>query len=243
MTSPAASLDQALAAALNVDRGAIPGFVRPARETLGKPPFEQQFLESCRRSLQALIGGAKDRGILQVCSSRQDEGRSSVAAAMALALVRTYGERVAVLDLDFTGDGLTRLFSVAGAPGLADWLEGGDRLRIVIGGSNRLLHLLPAGQYYRDPALLYSKVIRCEVVETFHRHFPWVVMDLPPLLVEPAATQLIPLGEWRVLVGRYRQTVLQDLGEAADLFRHHGATGFVLAGDASRVPGWIRRLI
>ena len=243
MTLPGASLDQALVAAIHAERRAIPGFVKRAGETLGKPPFEHKFLEGCRRSLQALVGGAADGGVLQVCSSRHDEGRSSVAAGMALALARTYGERVAVLDLDFTGNALTRLFSVSLYPGLADWLEGGERLRVVIGGSNRLLYLLPAGQHYRDPALLYSEVLKRKVVETCVRNFPWVVMDLPPLLIEPAGAQLIPLGRWRILVGRYRETILQDLEETVEMFQHQGTTGFVLTGDSSRVPSGIRRLI
>jgi Mrp family chromosome partitioning ATPase len=243
VTPQIGSLDHALAAALNADRGAIPGFVRPAGEGLGKPDLQQPFMDRCRQSLHALISRQEGGGVLQVCSARQDEGRAGVAAAMAVSLVRTYGERVALLDLDFTTGRLSRIFGVNPAPGMADWLEGAERLRMVAGGANRLLHLLPAGQHYRDPALLYSELLRREVVETFLRHFAWLVMDLPPLLVEPAAAQLSPLADWRVLVGRYQQSTLSDLEEAAAQFQGHGVTGFLLTGDRSHVPGWIRRTI
>jgi Mrp family chromosome partitioning ATPase len=237
------SLDQALQAAVDPDRVAIPGFVRPTGETLGRPDLQQPFLDRCRRSLQALISGPEVGGVLQVCSPRNDEWRASVSAAMAISLVRTYGERVALLDLDFATGGLTRVFSVNPVPGMADWLEGGERLRVVAGGPNRLLHLLPVGQHYRDPALLHSEIARRQVIETLMRHFTWVVMDLPPLLTEPSAAHLLPFADYRVLVGRYRQTVLRDLEETAEQFGTQGQTGFLLTGDTSRVPRWIRRLI
>ena len=244
MTMPA-SLDQAIEAALGVARGtAIPGFVRPTGESLNRPVWEQHFFESCRRSLQTLIHGPDDRGVLQVCSAGPNEGRSTVTAAMAVALGRIYGEPVALIDADFTRTGdLSRVFAVEPAPGLADWLAHSERLRVIAGGSNRQIYLVPAGRHYRDPAWLYRDLVQHGVVETFLQHFRWVVMDLPPLVVEPAGAQLLALGHWHVLVGRYRHTTMRDLEEAAELLQRSPATGFVLTGETSRVPGWLRRLI
>lgn len=242
MTLPATSIDDALDAALH--RGGMTGFARPVGEALGKPPWSQQFFESCRRALDTLVSGS-DGGVLQVCSCGQDDDRSSVAAAMSLSLCRTYGERVALLDLDFTaGGGQARLFGVDRVSGLGDWLENGGRLRLVPGGANRLLHLLPAGEHYRDPVWLYREVLRRRVIEAFLERFPWVVVDLPPLVAEPAAVPLVGLGNWHVLVGRYRHTLLADLQEVADLLgTTPGVTGFLLTGDRSKIPGWLRRLI
>jgi Mrp family chromosome partitioning ATPase len=214
-------------------------------EVLGKPAWSQEFIESCRRSLQELISGS-DGGVLQVCSCGPGEGRSSVAAAMALSICRTYGDHVALLDLNFgRGAELAEMFRMEPTPGLADWLEFGGRLRVITGGTNRLLHLVPAGENERDPAWLCRNIVRREVVETFLARFPWVVMDLPPLIGDPVAAQLTALGDWHVLVGRYRQTVIADLAEAADMLRTGGGgpTGFVLTGDRSRIPRWLRRLI
>jgi Mrp family chromosome partitioning ATPase len=235
-------LDEAIEAALNVERAVIPGFVRQAGDTLGKPSWDQRFFDSCRRSLLELVSGRDDLGVLQVCSPGQDEGRSNVAAAMALSLCRTYGERVALLDLDFTNGALATLFGVEPTPGLADWLEQGERLRVVAGGTNRQLYFVPAGRGYRDPAWLYRDFIQKNVLEAFLRRFRWVVMDLPPLLADPAAGQLTPLGQCHVLVGRYRHTFMRDLEEAAEMVPDRRA-GFVLTGYRSRVPNWLRRLI
>jgi Mrp family chromosome partitioning ATPase len=240
-----ASLDVAIEAALGVaSGGSIPGFVKPTGESLHRPLWEQHFFESCRRALQTLISGPDDRGVLQVCSAGPTDGRSAVAAAMAVSLGRTYGEPVALLDADFTRTGdVAQVFGVDPAPGLADWLEHSERLRVVAGGSNRQLYLLPAGRHYRDPAWLYRDIVQRQVVPTFLQHFRWVVMDLPPLMVEPAGAQLLSLGGWHVLVGRYRHTTMRDLEEAAELLRGSPATGFLLTGETSRVPAWLRRLI
>lgn len=241
----ATPLDQALREAINTDRGAMLGFVRSRRATLARPEFRfsQQFLDRCRRSLQVLISGPEVGGVLQVCSSLPDEWRSEAAAAIAIALVRTYGERVAMLDLDFGTGRLSHLFGVSNGSGMADWLEGGERLRVVVGGTNRLLYLLPAGQHYGDSALLYSELVRRMVIEALLRNFTWVVVDLPPLLSEPSAAQILPFADYRVLVGRYRHTTLRDLEETAAQFGQQGVNGFLLTGDTSRVPSWIRRHI
>ena len=240
---PAASLDEVIRTVLDGERGELPGYVRRTKDQLGKPPWDQAFFDGCRRSLHALLGGHDDTGVLQVCSPGRDEDRASVAAAMALWLCRTYGDRVALLDLDFTGGELAGLFGADAAPGLAEWLEQGKRLRFLIGGSNRLLHLVPAGEPARDPAWLYRDVAQRQVVETFHRHFPWVVVNMPPLVDEPSAALLAPLAEWHMLVGRYRRTLVRDLEEVAGKLQHGRATGFVITGYRSRVPAWIRRLI
>ena len=58
-SSSMVSLDSAIKAVLETDRGAIPGFVRPARETLGKPDLQQPFLDRCRHSLHTLISGQR----------------------------------------------------------------------------------------------------------------------------------------------------------------------------------------
>lgn len=240
-----ASLDHALEAALGVARGgSIPGFVKPTGESLRRPTWEPHFFEGCRRALQTLISGPDDRGVLQVCSAGPADGRSTVAAAMAVSLGRTYGEPVALLDADFTRTGdLAQVFGVEPAPGLADWLEHSERLRVVAGGSNRQLYLVPAGRHYRDPAWLYRDIVQRRVVQTFLQHFRWVVMDMPPLVVEPAGAQLLAVGTWHVLAGRYRHTTMRDLEEAAEMLRGSRAAGFVLTGETSRVPGWLRRLI
>jgi len=237
------SFDQAIRAAVGADQSAIPGFVRPGGATLARPELSQPFLDRCRRAMQVLISSPEAGGVLQVCSARPGEWRSEVAAAMATALVRTYGERVALLDLDFGTGRLSELFGVASGDGTADWLEGGERLRVVLGGTNRLICMLPVGRYYGDSAVLYSELVRREVIEALLRTFTWVVIDLPPLLTEPSAAQLLSYADYRVLVGRYRHTTLQDLEETAEQFGQSGINGFLLTGDTSRVPRWIHRQI
>jgi Mrp family chromosome partitioning ATPase len=240
-----ATLDQALDAALGVREEIGPrGFVRRGpREALGRPEWDQGFFDSCRRSLHALVGGPNDRGVVQVLSPRRGDGRSTVAAAMAVSLGLTYGEGVALLDLDFAKGELATLFRIAPAPGLADYLEDRQPLRAVAGGPVRQLCLIPAGRPQADPVALYRSLIERGILPALRKRFRWIVMDLPPLLAEPGAAWLGAFGEWHVLVGKYRKTTLPELEEMADMVDLGRGAAFLLTGDTSRIPAFIRRMI
>lgn len=247
MATPTAAklpLDEAIDSMLRTERASIPGFVRHAREVLARPDWEQSFFARCRQVLYGLVG-AGDGGVVQICSPGRGEGRSSVAAAFALLLCQTYTAGVALLDLDFSseGGGQARMFGIEPWPGLADYLEQREPLRGVLGGPERQLCLVPAGRHYQDPSRLYRRVIADQVVECFRRRFQWVVMDMPPLLEDLTASRLTGRADWRVLLGRYRQTTLADLEEALSLLVEGPATAFLLTSDSSPVPGWIRRLL
>jgi len=85
-------------------------------ETLGEPPFGAPFRDRCRLALGSLVG-LEDEGVIEVSSPRRKEGRTSVAAALALVLASTRAGRVLLLDLDFERAAQADLFSIAPSPG------------------------------------------------------------------------------------------------------------------------------
>jgi Mrp family chromosome partitioning ATPase len=80
------------------------------------------------------------------------------------------------------------------------------------------------------------------MLELFRERFQWVVLDLPPLLGSPEVASLAARADWHVLVGRHRRTSISELRTARELVGADvGTAGFILTGDSSRVPGWIKR--
>lgn len=243
-TALTASLAEALAAAVEpaADQQ-LQGFRRRPTESLNAPPLDPDFVERCRLAVAKLVA-AEDEGTIGVSSSRRGEGRSSVAAATALALSRSRADgRVLLLDLDFGHAAQADLLSVAPSPGLADFLEGRERLRLVAGGPNRQLWHIPAGTHLGDRLRLFHVVASEEMLPVFRQRFQWVVVDLPPVLGHPETTPLLRQVDWQLIVGRHRRTTLADLREVAETVGDEKPTGFLLTGDSTRIPRWIRRLL
>jgi Mrp family chromosome partitioning ATPase len=220
----------------------LQGYRRRPLESLDQPSLEPEFVERCRLALAKMVA-LEDEGVIAVCSARRGEGRSSVAAALALSLARSRAHgRVLLLDLDFGHARQAELLSVANKPGLADFLEGRERrLRLIAGGPNRQLWLLPAGEHLGDRVRLFHTLSSEATLSVLRERFQWIVVDLPPLVGHLEASPLARAVDWRVVVGRHRRTTLADLRECADLLGDERPTGFLLTHDSNRIPGWIRR--
>ena len=212
-------------------------------ESLGAPSLGDPFLDRCRVPLGRLIG-LTEEGVIGICSARRGEGRSSVAAALALLLARSHGPRgVLLLDLDFTNPSQANMHSVAPSPGRADYHEDRAPLRAVAGGPGQRLWLITAGTRLGDPARLFHTLASNSLLGAFRQYFQWVVVDLPPLLAVPEAAAVATQADWPVLVGRHRRTTIADVRAARELLGEERSAAFLMTGDTTRIPGWIRRLL
>lgn len=239
----AQSLREAIAGVSDGRRPERRGFTRAPSESLELPSIDNAFIDRCRLALGKLIG-LDDEGLIGISSARRKEGRSTVAAALAITLSRTRGAGgVLLLDLDFERPTQANLFSVAPAPGLADFLEGRERLRVVSGGLGRQLSLLPAGQRLGDSGGLVHLLGREGMISVFRERFQWVVVDFPPILMNPEVAALTADCNWNILVGRHRRTTLADLCLVHEMIARPNRTGFLLTADTTRIPAWIRRLL
>lgn len=132
---------------------------------------------------------------------------------------------------------------MAPSPGLADFIEGSDRLRMVAGGPNRLLWHVPAGTHLGDRLRLFHALTGEVMLPVFRQEFQWVVPDLPPLLGQRETAALVRSVDWPVVVGRHRRTTVADLREAAQIIGGEKPGGFLFTGDSTRIPRLIRRLL
>ncbi len=239
----AQTLREALTFILEPSPERLQGFRRRPAEALTQPALDPEFLERCRIALGRLVA-VEDEGVIAVCSARRGEGRSSVAAGVALTLSQGRADgRVLLLDLDFGHDALAGLMSIAPSPGLADFLEGRERLRLVGGGPNRQLWVAAAGTHLGDRQRLYHVLASESLLRVFCEKYQWVVLDLPPLLGHPETTSLVRSADWHLVVGRHRGTTFADLREISETLGDDKPAGFLLTGDSTRMPRWIRRLL
>jgi capsular exopolysaccharide synthesis family protein len=165
--------------------GAIPeAAFRPGADPSGA-------LEAFRKVRDVLTNSAGPFSSLVVVSPLKGEGRTTVAAGLAMAFAGA-GRRVVLVDADMRGGGLTSRLGVPAGPGLGDFLTGTHSepaLQDVAWADGNLV-LLRAGSGSADPAELLGSERMEALLEGFAAAGDLVVIDTPPLL---AASDALPL--------------------------------------------------
>lgn len=151
----------------------------------------------------ASMRGTHDLRVVHVTSSVVGEGKSTVAANLAVTLAQRPNQRVLLLDGDLHRPVLATLFGVVPGPGLGEWWDNRpqDSLPPLYRINDWRLWLLPAGSVSRPVDLLLSPRISA-LLAAFAKVFDWVVVDSPPLLPLADAAHWARLADGTLLVVR-----------------------------------------
>jgi Mrp family chromosome partitioning ATPase len=218
-----------------------PGFAATPRERARPISLPPWFIDRCRQAYLAVsFPGA--RRVLGITSALHGEGKTTVALGIATAIAADTGEQTVLLecDLETSSD---EFFGLSTGPGLGDWLEGEDTLRILRMPPLSNAYLIPAGGRRSDPARVFYRLGQSNVVDDLQRDFQNVIIDLPPMLSIAYSSLAAKVTERILLVTRYGVTPMADIEKAVYLLGHDRISGLVLNGYASRTPAWLRRLL
>lgn len=194
--------------------------------------------------VDSLAEGPWDGGIIGVVSPHRGDGRSTVAAGLALTLARETEGPVLLVDLDVERPAQATRFGAAPEPGLRDCVDAPRRLRPAAVQVGRRLWLVPTGGGTPMESLrALEGVAGSGLLDECRASFTWTVLDLPPFLDTPSAVAPVVTGsDCCVLVGRHRGTRVDALTRTAALL-NRPVVGFALTADRSRVPAWISRCL
>jgi receptor protein-tyrosine kinase len=216
--------------------GVVPKIGRRIRrsEALARHAHHE-VAEAYRSIAVALVGGAgrgPKQGRILVTSARPEEGKTTAAAHLALALAED-NRRIALIEGDLRRPSLRRHFPSDEAPELNDVLYRTPDWRLpASSGVCPGLKVLAAGESHTDVGLIlrapeFERTLEAAVAD--HDH---VLLDAPPTLAVSDASVLARHADAVVIVVRAASTRAEDVRAAQAAFRRLGVdiAGVVLVG-------------
>ena len=184
---------------------------------------EAEAFRTLRANL-AFANATHNARIIMITSAVDEEGKSTTAANLALALARG-GRRVVLIDADFRNPRLHELFDLDAKPGLTD-LELGDaelddvlkEIHILDSNERRgrlgKLEILPAGDALHDPDELGAEAAVARVLRDVESRADFILVDAAPLLRVGDAVALSAHVDGLLVVARLqslRSSILEEL--------------------------------
>jgi len=193
-----------------------------------EPPAEEfRSLRTRLNHLQSL----QPLHTIVITSPSPAEGKSFVAANLAISQAQLSGQYTLLADCDFRRPVVHSLFQIPRSPGLTDFLLGNAPLEAVIkrvAGMN--LCLMPAGSMVKNPLeLLNLRQVRV-LFHELPKLFNWVIVDSPPLLFSADANLLGTITDGTILVVRIGQTTIDMVARAMQSLCENNVIGVVVNG-------------
>ncbi len=189
-------------------------------------------LEAFRRLRSQLHLSARKRILktLLLTSAIPGEGKTFVAANLAITLAHQKGKKVLLMDGDLRHGSLSRLLGAPAGPGLVEYLKGTAALdEIVQRGPLGDLFLIGAGGVTDQAAeLLQGNALRLAMAQLV-KIFDWIVLDSPAAVPVSDVNALGAVADGVLVVARAAATNRDLVRKVRDMFSER-VLGVVLNG-------------
>jgi polysaccharide biosynthesis transport protein len=162
--------------------------------------IERKAYEMLQSNLAFLSYDRKLKSIL-VTSSMDGEGKSAVAANLAMAMAQT-GRRVLLVDTNMADPALHGAWDIPNAVGLSQVLMGKNRADEAVRDIMPHLDLLTAGGTVPDPLTLLDSNRMSTLMTAFAGRYDFVIVDAPAVNCWADASVLARVADGIVLVAR-----------------------------------------
>ena len=178
------------------------------------------FIESVRTMRTRVQRAMKqqDARVVLVTSSIPAEGKSTVAANLALSLAER-GDRVVLVDLDLRNPSAAKVLGIKGkiSEGVVDVLKGEKRLENELKMIKKWnLAVLFAGQPQNNPLQLMKKEALENMILRLKKLYDYVVLDTPPAAMLSDASAAAIYADCAVYVVKQDYARLERIVEGLD---------------------------
>jgi capsular exopolysaccharide synthesis family protein len=151
---------------------------------------------------------------LLITSSVQGEGKSIIAANLAITLARRGSQRVLLVDGDSRQPTLSELLGLSDQPGLADaWQERQSIIRHLRRCEGFPLWFLPAGRTLEQPLEMLQSEALPPIMNELNGCFDWIIIDSAPIAPVADSSVWAVLCDGALLVVRSAVTPKKVLGK------------------------------
>jgi len=196
-----------------------------------------ELLQGCREAIQRI--GDIAHGSFGITSALRGEGRSSIAAALAIVEWLDHERRVVLVDLDLEQPSLHHRFGLHEGPGVGDLVQGHNSVEDYVQRIVGDVWLLSAGRWRDDAPRGVSRLAASTILSQPSEWADVVVFDLPPLLTSTTGIEAARLTGTPIMVVRAGVSPLPQVKEAARMLPTPPSV--ILNGARSAVPRWLRR--
>lgn len=149
------------------------------------------FFRESMNKLRSKVEASSDKHgykSFMITSAYENEGKSSVAANLALALTKN-GRKVVLVDADFNKPAVFKIFDLDGSKSLNKAIEGTSSWRSQVVSDRSGLDLLPCSQDSLKSEILTNSKKLDEIMKELREEYDFVIVDTSPayLLNEPMA--------------------------------------------------------
>jgi capsular exopolysaccharide synthesis family protein len=180
------------------------------------------------RTYLSLVHSVQGMQVLAVTSAITREGKTSLAAQLAISIASATGESTLLIDGDMRSPDIHRAFDVPRGPGLVEVLQGAvSPEEAIYTEYSESLHLLPAGALSSSPHKLLGTDEFRTMLEGLKGRYQHILIDTPPLLPASEALLLARAADAAVVCVRRDYSRLDQTMEA---FARLRAAGVKVAG-------------
>ena len=160
--------------------------------------------------------GAAPRRVIMITSAEPQDGKTLVAANLAVSIAQDISSYVLLVDCDLRRPAVHRAFGLRGKHGLREYLESGTNVgSYLIKTQVEKLTLLPAGRPLESPSELLTspkmQALAAEIKERYEDRF--LILDTPPAQFFADAASLLSIIDGVLLVVRCGKTSRQLIQE------------------------------
>jgi capsular exopolysaccharide synthesis family protein len=179
-----------------------------------------RFAESLRDIRTALhIADHSGPRIIQVMSAVPGEGKSTIAAALAISAARA-GLRTVLVDADLRYPSVSAMFDLRGKEGLVDILIKGIPLQSALQADREIpLAIVAAGSAVSPQPDIIATQQFSGLLLDLANHYDFVVLDSPPILAVSDALAISRHVDATLLVIEWRTTPKDLVEQAVKLLR------------------------
>ena len=179
------------------------------------PVTSFRFVESIRKLRRRVEQRMKTRKVLMVTSLLENEGKSTVAVNLAMAMARKY-KKVLLIDCDLRKPACHLLLQQQWeGPGVREVLRGAAPVEEALLQDNASgIYMLLQRKGGKDSGDLLASANMPRLLEWARQEFDFVVLDLPPMAAATDAEAVADLADGSLLVVRQNAAMTPALNKA-----------------------------